>query len=275
MFYAKYARGYRQGSVSPDSPPGLQTFGPEKVDTYEVGAKTSWQGMIPAVLDVAVFYNNFSDQQIQVGFAPNVNAGNQAGSATTAILNAGKSRIWGAEINATATPFDNFRIDANYAYLNTLLEKLDFAGSSAVALSDGFTLVPTSVANRPLPFTPKNKVTLTGTYTLPLSDSIGKVSVAATYLYWGSIFTAVDPPVPSGANIIGSPFGKLPTVNLLNFNLNWIAIYGSQFDASLFVTNALDRHYIDFVPGVYDAEGFESRLLGEPRMIGARVRYSF
>ena len=38
MLYAKYARGYRQGGISPNAQ-GVETWGPEKVDAYEIGAK--------------------------------------------------------------------------------------------------------------------------------------------------------------------------------------------------------------------------------------------
>jgi iron complex outermembrane receptor protein len=278
MFYGKYARGYRQGSVSPTSPPGLQSFGPEKVDTYEVGAKTSWDGKIPGLLDIAAFYNDFSNQQIQTGFEPQggIVGFNLAASNTTAILNAGKSRIWGVEVNASIAPFDGFRLDASYSYLNTLLESLDLTAAQATANADGFSLVPTSVAGRPLPMTPQNKLTLTGTYTLPVPDSYGRMSVAATYSYVGSELTAVDPvfTLPGGV-LVGSPYGRIPPINLVNFNFNWAGINGGPVDLSAFVTNALGLKYETYVPGLYTGLGFESHDIGEPRMWGIRLRYNF
>jgi iron complex outermembrane receptor protein len=277
MYYAKYARGYRQGSVSPDSPPGLQVFGPEKVDTYEVGAKTSWDSAIPVVFDIAAFYNNFTNQQIQIGFEPDTNAGDQAGSNTTSIINAGQSRIWGVEADASVTPFKGLRLDIDYTYLDTLLQTLDFAGYRTLATNDGFTLVPTSVAGRPLPLSPKNKLSLTATYTLPLPESWGQASLGATYVHWSSQITSADPPVldPVSGNFVGSPYGKLPMVDLVNFNFNWTAMFGSQFDGSVFVTNAFNHEYLTYVPGLFDGLGFEARSLGQPRMFGVRLRYNF
>src|SRR5690606_29612943 len=41
MAYAKYTRGYRQGGINLTNI-GIETWGPEKVDAYEIGAKVSF-----------------------------------------------------------------------------------------------------------------------------------------------------------------------------------------------------------------------------------------
>ena len=61
--YAKWARGYRQGGINMTNV-GLEVWGPEKVNSYEVGAKTSFRGAIPGYFNLAGFYNDFTDQQI-------------------------------------------------------------------------------------------------------------------------------------------------------------------------------------------------------------------
>ena len=57
--------------------------------------------------------------------------------------------------------------------------------------------------------------------------------------------------------------------------MGWKAIYGSAFDASLFVTNALNEKYHTFIPGMWGTVGAEFGVTGEPRMLGARVKYNF
>lgn len=49
LIYGKYARGYRQGTINllPLSP-ALTTTGPEKVDTYELGAKATFRDPLAA-----------------------------------------------------------------------------------------------------------------------------------------------------------------------------------------------------------------------------------
>src|SRR3546814_15235411 len=58
MAYAKYSRGYRQGSVNLASDIGTDTFDPEHVNAYEIGAKTSFGGPVPGRFNVAAFYRS-------------------------------------------------------------------------------------------------------------------------------------------------------------------------------------------------------------------------
>jgi iron complex outermembrane recepter protein len=53
------------------------------------------------------------------------------------------------------------------------------------------------------------------------------------------------------------------------------AIAGSAFDAALFVTNATDEEITTYVPGFWNGLGAEMRVVGEPRMWGARIKYNF
>jgi iron complex outermembrane receptor protein len=277
MTYAKYTRGYREGGVSPDSPGGLQVFQPEKVDTYEVGAKTSWEGSIPGVLDVAAFYNDFSNQQLQVGFGPlagtssAAHPGSLGAAPTTGILNAGSSRIWGAEVNASVSPFEGFRLDVAYSYLNSLLQKFDQASYLPTATADGLFIIPTTDQGKPLPLTPENQATFTATYTLPIPENYGALSISGTYVYEDRYLTSA----PSG--FIGAAPPASPwsgPVNLVNFNVNWAGIFGSQVDGSLFVTNAFEQKYASFREGIYQL-GFDAEQVGPPRMYGIRLRYTF
>jgi iron complex outermembrane receptor protein len=253
LAYAKYARGYRQGDIAPFGADGYTTFGPEHVDAYELGAKTSFQGRVPGSLDVALFYNNFKDQQIQVGFTgptatPNVGT-----------VNAGKSRIWGLELEATASPVRGLMLDVAYTYLNSKLESL--APIVFVPGSGYDATQPSSTPGDPLPFTPKNKVTAGVTYALPIDEKVGKLSIGADYVY-------TDPQLL----VSGSPFGWSPAYGLLNLHLDWTSIAGRPVDAAFFMTNATNKFYWVNITDLYSSVGFVPRYLGEPRMFGFRLR---
>jgi iron complex outermembrane receptor protein len=43
MLYGSWTRGYRQGAANPSGAIGFQTFGPESIDAYEIGAKATFQ----------------------------------------------------------------------------------------------------------------------------------------------------------------------------------------------------------------------------------------
>lgn len=261
MLYAKYSRGYRQGSTNPFSVEGYNTYNPEKVDTYEVGAKTSWRGAMPGYLNVSGYYNNFTDQQVQTGFRDIQNRV----AVNVAIVNAGKSRIYGAEVETGISPFKGFNLAGSYAYLHTkLLELATFPAPSTFIPGSFFnTPVITTIEGAPLTFAPKHKASATASYTLPLPETVGRVSLSATYTYTAKMIATY-----SGTQ------GTLPAYDLLNLNLNWNAIGGLPIDASLFATNVTKKKYLTQVVE-QTSSGFVTKFLGEPKMYGIRLRYHF
>lgn len=260
LLYAKYARGYRQGSINPGNV-GLETWSPEKVDTYEVGAKTSFRGAVQGNFNVAGFYNDFNDQQLQGNL---VNKPGTPRTGGTAIINAGKSRIWGIEVDSSLSPFEDFRVDLGYTYLNTKLLRIDIP--TLPPSSPFAAIVPTAITGDPLSYSPRNRVTLTGTYTLPLDQSVGRISVGATYTYTSS---------QNAIARTASPFYKLPATNLLNLNAQWEGIAGLPIDISAFVTNVTNERYPVALGGNWLFAGFQSANIGAPRMFGGRIRYRF
>lgn len=258
LTYVKYARGYRTGGVELDAVPGFFTYKPEKVDDYEAGEKFTFNGPISGLLDVDGFYNNFTNQQLAVGLVPT--AGTVVGAPTGAISNVGTSHIWGIETEAALTPYTGLTFDISYTYLRAMIVK-----AAQPAEYPGYTATADYAPGTPLPYTPENKLSLTGSYQLPLDKALGNISLAATYTYNSSEITG----------IIG-PYYVIPSYGLLNLNLNWESIRGGPLDAELFMTNATNKFY-DMNISDYTAAGlgFASRSVGEPRMFGGRIRYHF
>ncbi len=256
MLYAKYARGYRQGSISLFSGDGLRTFDPEQVDAYEIGAKTKFGGPVPGTLNVALFYNDLQDQQLQYGYlAPGA-------APTQAIVNAGKSVIQGVEVEASFRLLEDLALNLSYTYLDTeLKDAIDIP-----SVPGQYDIINTATPGSDLTFAPKHSVVVGLNYLLPLPVEVGDVSLGATYSYTGEQFS-------TGAD--ASPYALLDSYEVVNLNANWKAIFGSNFDAGLFVTNAFDEEYTTYVSGLYNSMGFETRMTGVPRMWGAKVRYNF
>jgi iron complex outermembrane receptor protein len=280
LTYAKYARGYRAGGVTSNAPIDHRTFSPESVDDFELGLKTAFRGAVRGTFDVDLFYNNFTNQELQFGFNAKVNPLTGASapvSPTTAIINAGKSRIYGAEVDASLIPFPSitaleglvFSID--YTYLNATIQKI-----AAVTTADpNYTPDVSAIApGSPLVLSPKNKYSLTANYTLPLPASIGRIIFGANFVHTDEQTTTY---VYQNAPILaafGSNLGLLPSTNLLNLDLSWDSIAGSPVDLSFFATNVTQKNYYNFVPGLASS-GAEFAVLGVPRMYGARLRYRF
>ena len=265
MGYAKYVRGYRQGNINMaaavprEGVEPINTWDPETVDTYEIGAKTQFGGPIPGRFNVAAFYNELTDQQLQFGYVSG-----QDGTTTT-IFNAGKSIIQGVEVEAFFELITDLTAGISYSFLDTELVKQEDR-TALVRQNGALTGVPIAVEGDSLPFAPDHTVVSTLTYRLPFSANVGNVDLGATYVYTGKRRTAGS---------TETPYDMLPSFQLLNLNLNWSEVFGSSFDISLFGTNVLDEKYATYVSGTWGALGFESRQVGQPRMFGGRLRYNF
>lgn len=263
MGYAKYVRGYRQGSIVLAADSGVDTFEEERVDTYELGAKTSFDGLVSGRFNFALFYNELTNQQLQVGYI-SPDAGN-----TTAIFNAGKSRIAGAELEAFFRLTQGLSLSLSGSHLRTkLLSQSDHSAeiTDAAGPLAGAVQVPIADVGDSLPFAPDYSGVATLAYTFPIPSDNGEVDLGVTYVYTGTQRVAASS---------ATPFDELEPFELLNLNLNWSSAFGLPLDLALFATNVLDEEYATYHGGVYKALGFEVRTMGQPRMLGARLKYRF
>jgi iron complex outermembrane receptor protein len=127
-------------------------------------------------------------------------------------------------------------------------------------------VTPTAVVGQPLALSPKNRVTLSATYKVPLDQSIGSISLGANYVHTDSqIFTQTTLP----------QFVRLPATDLVNLNVNWDGAVGLPVDVSFFLTNLTNQKYPVSIGGNYTSNGFETAIYGQPRMWGFRLRYNF
>lgn len=257
LIYGKYARGYRQGSVNIGGSTGLDIHEPEKVDSYEIGLKNTFSGNVPAVLNIAAFYNDFKDQQIQFGYFKTTGVG------TTAIVNAGASTIWGVELEGNIQLTEQLILSGSYTYLNTEVDSLDFPPIPANTVASEPSI--TTAEGEPLSYAPENKLVLTATWLIPVSEDAGDARLSVTYAYTDEM---------QAASKATSRYATLDDFGILNINFNWERIFGSAFDVSAFVTNATDEEYITFLTGNWN-NGLEFGQVGMPRMYGARIKYNF
>ena len=268
LIYAKYARGYRQGGINFTNP-FIETWEPEKLDNFEVGVKTSFRGAVSGYFNLAAFYNKFSDQQIFSSLIAKPTSGISGGAA---IVNAGKSRIYGLEADGSVTLFDSLRIDAGYTYLNTKIQELT---APTLDPNSPFQLIiPNAVVGGELPYSPKHKLTVTGTYTLPLDESIGRISFGATYAYASKqIYTTSEAPLAAQLGIRDP--GQLNSQNFVNLNFNWDDVGGMPIDLAAFVTNVTNDKVRTAISQGLVSAGFSNEAYAPPRMYGLRLRYRF
>ena len=273
LVYGKYARGYRQGGINFDSV-GFETWGPESMDTFEIGAKASFNGRIKGYFNIAGFYNKLSQLQVLAQLIPTPEAVLAGVQGSSAILNAGKARSYGVEVDTSFLLFDRLRLSANYTYLNTKIVQV----ASAADLAEKLVGTPFGSANPQVAVgtgfldAPRHKWTVDGSYTLPLPTSMGELSVGATWAH--SSRTVVNFSDPEYVN--GYPVGIIPPNDIVNLNLNWNGVGGSPIGLALFVTN-LTKEVVRIpnqFPFAFSGGAVHSGYMA-PRMYGVRLRYDF
>ncbi|MGH8261278.1 MAG: TonB-dependent receptor, partial [Steroidobacteraceae bacterium] len=197
LLYGTVATGYRGGGVSGNTalPAQYLTYAPETVTNYEVG----WKGFLldrSLALSFDVFDMEYHDMQVSAI------EHDLTGNPTPVTINAGKSRIKGAELELDwrLTPDDEIHgyatyLDAKFTSFpdgvnatvnpdgiyDSTVGVLDAAGASYAPVP---TNVPTDFSGRFLPFAPQATFRLAYAHTFRLSE-VGTLTPAID-MYWQS-----------------------------------------------------------------------------------------
>jgi iron complex outermembrane receptor protein len=248
LAYVTGRHGYKSGGFNLNTPEHsiFSTFKPELVTDVEIGLKADWRLFGAAArTNIDAFHTDYQDIQRSVTELIN-------GLSSPVTENAAVATIDGIELEGTVIPTANTEISLAYSYLASKYDQY---------------LSPTqgSLAGLRFPFTPKNKVRLTGRYRLPIAPAWGNLDLSATYLLQSSMTAGPD----FDATDVIHGYG------LINLRLDWGGIAGSAFDASAFVTNLADTAYVTRISGLYNVFGVAGASYGEPRMFGVQLRYQF
>lgn len=118
LAYASYSQGFKPGGFNTNEIIEFtdQLYMPERVAAYEAGVKSAWLGQ-RLIVNLDVFYNDYTDQQIGVQQA----SPSQGGQVVvgSGIVNAGKVEVYGLELEADARVSDWLRLGASYAYIRS------------------------------------------------------------------------------------------------------------------------------------------------------------
>ena len=248
LVYVKGSRGYKSGGFNLSTPKqsAFSEFKPEFVTDVEIGLKADWDIMgIKARTDIAAFHDDYGNIQRSVTQLIN-------GISAPVTENAAVAAIQGIEFQGTFIPAAGTEIALDYSYNQATYDKfIDPLNGNLSGLE--------------FPFLPKNKVSVTARQAIPVPSDWGDVSVAATYSFQSHVKAGND---FSNTDIIQS-------YGLLNLRADWKGALGYPVDLSLFVTNVTDEVYVTKNFGLYSYFGMEDVEYGEPRMIGAQIRYQF
>ena len=261
LIYAKVSRGYRPGGVNSTAPQGtIASYQPEFDTSAEVGLKADWniEGM-KARTNVAVFHDDYSKIQESIVLPGKV--------PTSIVSNVDDAVIQGLEFEGTILPARGLTIGVDAAftdaeYNHNTLGTIPACDPTAASIS-GFCSY-NKFAN-----TPKVQYGVSVDYLLPLSSSVGDVSVGGHYSYQSQqTFSTTS---------LLNPNSTEPGHGVLDLSANWKGVYGMPVDLAAFVTNATDKLYRTGTNDLMQRSslGLLTNIYAPPRMFGVSAKYHF
>lgn len=231
-------RGYRAGGAGLNQQRGeAYTFGPEHTWNYEIALRSEWLDKRLTV-NANAYWIDWTDQQVAVRLSPGAVFDTQT-------VNAGKSRLYGFELEMSGRPTDTLNIYAGAGYSNTKFTDFNVTVGELSASAEG-----NEFANAP-------RWTLSGGATWRHPDGF-MANVNANYR--SAVYQ----------DTVDQAFRDLPGRTLVNAKLGW---QGENFGAYLLVSNIFDVQK----PSTFFLD-FDDRtrgLLTDPRTFGLSFEARF
>jgi iron complex outermembrane receptor protein len=245
MLFASYARGFKSGgffgrNTTVDSL--NQSYDPETVDTYELGAKTDWlDGRVR--VNATAFYSKYDDKQEENFVAL------PGGTVETLVTNAGTVDMPGFELEVLAAVTDNLRMRASWGYLDAEFDEFDGDLNGDGTVTDNSDLK--------LRRAPKNTFGAGASYNRNIGpgEFVGDVS----YRWRDDFETIAD----------NNPLGHVDAFGIWNASVdyiyeNWqLSVYGRNLDDERYLSSTVDIGLSAF--GTWN----------QGRNWGAELRYTF
>lgn len=257
MVYGQITNGFRDGGWPvrfPGLPSGLPEldnvgFGPEQVDAYELGIKSSWfDGDVR--INAAVFSTSYEEMQIEFSDASLNGAPNTS--------NLGEASISGfeAEINYVAS--GNLRFDLSLGFLDAKLDNIT-AGNLISGADNSATTITT--ANE-LPYTPEWQVGLGVNYTVDF-DNGSYIRSRVDWIYTDDQFYTIE----------NSPLNFQESYAIVNVNMSYVTPE-EDWEFMLGAKNLTNESYATTARTQADSGSvFES--VSRPREVYIQARYMF
>jgi iron complex outermembrane receptor protein len=267
LLYAKYGTGYRAGGVNYRAV--NSTFGPERVQTVEVGDKSDFHlGTMPARLNVAVFHSKYHDFQVPVVITvPTI---------SQTVVNAGEATINGLEAELTVRPIENLDVGANVSWLDAYYNSFIIPGPSSLANA------AVDLSDNRLRKAPRVSTAFNLGYRVPLGTP-GDLRFEFDLAYQSAqeqdpVFQA-DAPL---TDVTGAPTIATTPLRtniyhqggyaLLNAQIRWENVFNSGVNAWIWGKNLTDKNYLAYNLHVGPVDQLS---YGEPRIIGISLRKNF
>ena len=253
LLYVRSGNAYRPGGFNLNVGEQFAKFQPEHVTDVEIGAKVDWDvwGMHGRT-NADLYHTDYKSIQVQeLVTVPGV--GGNPPTVNSAYQNAATATLQGGELELSLEPVTGLVLEPRASYINANYNKYPLGFGT---LND----------DPPFQYLPKWQYSVTATYTLPVDESWGDISISGTYSWYGHQYLSTN---------VGEIYPIMPSYENINMRIDWKNIFGNPVDASFFMTNVQDNtHVIGGFP-IYTQLGFTSLVYNEPRMFGFSVKYRF
>ncbi len=270
--YAKFSTGFRAGGAN-DRSQTFFAFGPEKVKSYEVGAKTEWFDR-SVRLNVAAYAMDRTGTQIDFDNVDTTPGSPTQGAHTEDTRNApGKSTIRGLEIELTARPTDGMTVGVAYAYTKVKVPSapFPFTGNPDVPLGSPF---PVHVV-----YTPPSAATAFIDYVMPVGSLTLKGHLDANYADAQYSFQTEFADVSPTGKLVQNVGAKGDKSFIVNGNIALADIGmgggGATATLSLWARNLLNETYVYRVSVANRGTIGDYGNLNPPRTFGLELRVKY
>lgn len=244
LVYGSWSTGFKSGGFSnPTATLAAPVYNPEKLSTFELGAKTQWLDN-RLTFNLAAFVSKWRDIQL------NVIVPGPTGGVVNLTSNGGTAKLYGFEAELVARPTRALRFNLGVGYTHN-----EFTELAAGAVTAGISL------GTKLPHVPEWSITPGIQY--DADTSIGRFMFRSDVSYRSDQFLTIADPVSlqKGYALVGARVSFSP-VGMRNFELG---IEG---------TNLTDHRYL-----VYHQQaaifGVEITQPGDPRLLAATATLRF
>jgi iron complex outermembrane recepter protein len=289
--YLRIATGYKAGGSSEAANFGQfgQTFAPEDVTTYELGLKSYWfEHRLRA--NVAVFYSDFSNMQLQFNTVP----GNLA---IVQSYNAGKATVQGAEFEFLYAPINDLTLGVSDTVLSTDMKTVyALPGTIFDPATNPYSPYQVGQNVAPLfrvPYAPNNVLVSTLDWTMFRVPDAGNLELYLDFRYQGRQYDTA----PTGVDVPGSArYYSIPAYGLLNGRVIWnVDTHNSKnsLKFSIWAKNLTNKQYQEHTIGQGSAPivavpnsttgaevpqtgyTYNATAWAPERQVGAQLFYSF
>jgi iron complex outermembrane receptor protein len=265
MTYASFSTGFRAGGFNgrPFGSEQVIAFGPERLLSYEIGAKSEWLDR-RLRLNAAAFFSDYRDLQLSI---LTVDATGQPFSAPA---NIGRAHITGGEIEVEAQPIAALRLVASFGFqefeataLGAAINCDDVSNPVPTPAPGGNCTIDGASLGKPVPFIPRKTASAAAEYIAPLPRG-GSLLIAAHLSYESVSYT----------DAVASREGAVPSRVLLDGRIAWRSPE-SRWVVTLSGTNLTDRRYYINKRNLIGLWGQVLGQPGRPREWGLSVAREF